>query len=191
MPTIEGAYAKHKNLKLAANELGIPWQTLYVQLKAAGVPVVGDKLRYGSDRDKLAAKAESQFRELVPTAVYMNEKTWQSKWDFEVGSLKIDVKASMPRQLNKKYPAKSWSFSFKKQRLLCDFIICFCYGEEKETPIVLAVPAEFFQGLQTISVSCAGYSKWLDYAIDASELNAFLLSANDAMGADHVRQQPQ
>ena len=52
------AYSRHMNLKLAAHELGMKWQTLYYRLKRAGVPVVGDKLRHGSDRDRLAARAE-------------------------------------------------------------------------------------------------------------------------------------
>ena len=59
------AYAKHRNLKLAAGELGICWQTLYVRLKRAGVPVTGDKLRYGADRDRLGATCEAEFQRLV------------------------------------------------------------------------------------------------------------------------------
>ena len=47
------AYRKHMNLKLAAAELGVAWQSLYVRLKQLGEPVTGDKMRYGSDRDKL------------------------------------------------------------------------------------------------------------------------------------------
>lgn len=41
------AYEKHKNLKLAAIEVGMPWQMLYVHLRKLGVPVTGDKARYG------------------------------------------------------------------------------------------------------------------------------------------------
>lgn len=48
------AYEKHKNLKLAAEELGIKWQYLYVILRKEGVAVCGDKSRYGSDKDRLA-----------------------------------------------------------------------------------------------------------------------------------------
>ena len=29
-------YEKHKNLKIAANELGVKWQSLYIRLKKAG-----------------------------------------------------------------------------------------------------------------------------------------------------------
>lgn len=47
------AYDKHKNLKLAANEIGLKWQTLYCMLKNQGINIIGDKLRYGSDRDKM------------------------------------------------------------------------------------------------------------------------------------------
>jgi len=46
MQAVIDAYEKHKNLKLAANDVGLPWQTVYVHLKRAGVPVVGDKLRF-------------------------------------------------------------------------------------------------------------------------------------------------
>jgi hypothetical protein len=107
------AYRKHKNLKLAASELGIAWQTLYVRLKQVNEPVTGDKLRYGNDRDKLAAFAESEFLRLVPSAVNANDFRFQAKYDFNVGDYKVDVKASKPRQLYKRYSAESWSFSFK------------------------------------------------------------------------------
>ena len=42
-------YRKHKNLKAASSELGVPLPTLYWRLKKAGEPVVGDKTTYGSD----------------------------------------------------------------------------------------------------------------------------------------------
>ena len=170
------AYKKHMNLKLAAAEIGLPWQTLYVNLKREGVAVVGDKLKYGSDRDRLGAMAEDEFIRLVPSAKSMNAIKHQSKYDFLVGTSKVDVKCSTPRQLNKKFSALSWSFSFKKQTFLCDFICCFCKDKNKETVKVLLVPKEFFVGLQTVSVSCSGESKWLDYEIDKNQLEQFFLS---------------
>lgn len=166
-------YRKHMNLKLAASELGIAWQSLYVRLRKFGEPVIGDKLRYGSDRDRLAAMAEAKFHELVPDAKSMNRVAYQSKVDFEVYGHLVDVKASMPRQLNKRFKAQSWAFSFKKQSLVCDFICCFCLDEEKEIERVLLVPKEFFVGLQTVSVSRCGGSKWLDYSIEPSEIRTF------------------
>jgi hypothetical protein len=171
-------YEKYRNLKLASAELGIPWQSLYARLRSQGVSVSGDKLRYGSDRDKLAAMAEQEFYRLVPNATSNNEIKWQAKWDFNVGVLKVDVKASMPRQLSSKYPALSWSFSLKKQALLCDFICCFCMSSERKVEKVLLVPKEFFEGLQTVSVSCAGGSKWLDYSVEPKDLAPFFNSLN-------------
>ena len=173
------AYRKHMNLKLAASELGVAWQSLYVRLKKLGEPVVGDKLRYGSDRDRLSAMAEANFLSLVPQAKALNKIFHQSKVDFDVAGHLVDVKASMPRQLSKKYEAESWSFSFKKQTLICDFICCFCMSESKEIERVLLVPKEFFAGLQTVSVSRSGTSKWLDYAIDTEALAKFF----DDLGA--------
>jgi hypothetical protein len=167
------AYQKHMNLKLAADEIGVPWQTVYVHLKKAGIPVVGDKLRYGSDRDRLAAMAENKFLELVPFAKGMNLTQYQAKYDFEAGDFKVDVKASRPHQPNKKYPSTCWSFSFKKQSLVCDFIVCFCFSEESDLIHTLLVPKEFFVGLQTVSVTCNGRSKWLDYEVEAKSMADF------------------
>lgn len=170
------AYSRHMNLKLAAAELGIPWQTLYVRLKRVGVQVVGDKLRYGTDRDKLGALGERLFKTLVPASTDRNEMQFQAKYDFDVFGYKVDVKTGKPRQMNYKYAALSWSFSFKRQALFCDFIVCFCLDEQSEIEHVLLVPSEFFQGLQTCSVSRRGYSKWLDYAINPNELQDFFQS---------------
>jgi hypothetical protein len=172
------AYQKHKNLKIAADELGIKWQSLYVKLKAQGINVVGDKLKYGADRDRLGALGEQLFQNLVPYAKNFNDDKFQSKIDFDVNGLKVDVKTSKPRQLNKKFKALSWSFSFKKQSLIADFIVCFCLDEEKNIEHVLLVPNEFFCGLQTISVSRTGASKWLDYKIEPNDLQDFFLSVS-------------
>ena len=176
--TVESdAYSKHMNLKLAADELGIKWQTLYSRLKSQGVKITGDKLRYGSDRDKLSAKAESLFMQAVPSALCMNAIRWQSKYDFEVNGFKVDVKCARKRCSQKRFPdKKSWSFSFKKQTLICDFVCCFCLNDENETAKIILVPSEFFKGLQTVTVSCQGYSKWLDYAIDLNEIEPFFSS---------------
>lgn len=174
------AYRKHMNLKLAAAELGVAWQTLYVRLKKIGEPVVGDKLRYGTDRDRLGAIGEAEFKKLVPFAQDRNSKEFQSKYDFDVIGMKVDVKAAMKRSLNKKSSAKSWAFSFKRQSLVCDFICCFCMNDSKQTERVLLVPKEFFQGLQTVSVSCEGNSKWNDYMIAPTELSTFFSEVSEA-----------
>ncbi|MFZ4539828.1 hypothetical protein [Propionivibrio sp.] len=170
------SYRKHRNLKISAAELGISWQTLYVRLKRQGEPVTGDKLRYGSDRDRLGAVAESEFKRIVPFAIDNNLLKFQHGYDFDVLGYKVDVKSSHKRCLNKKYAAKSWSFSFKKQSLVCDFMCCFCIDDDKSTKHVLLVPSEFFKGLQSVSVSCDGDSKWLDYEIIESELAEFFSS---------------
>lgn len=40
---MKSVYDKYKNLKLAAEELGIKWQLLYTYLRSANHPVTGDK----------------------------------------------------------------------------------------------------------------------------------------------------
>lgn len=90
-------YDKHKDLKLAAEELGIKWQNLYVYLREAGHPVTGNKERYGRLTDKMARSAEKLFQKTIPHAEDMNENKFQAKLDFLVNGLKVDVKASPKR----------------------------------------------------------------------------------------------
>jgi hypothetical protein len=52
-------------------------------------------------------------------------------------------------------------------------MVCFCFDDDKQLEHILLVPSEFFKGLQTVSVSRLGKSKWLDYAIKPEELAAF------------------
>ena len=91
---MKSSYDEFKNLKVAAEHLKMKWQTLYWNLKKVNHPIIGDKLSYGSDTDKFAAKAESDFAKMIPTAKNLNGKKFQSKVDFYVNGLKVDVKAS-------------------------------------------------------------------------------------------------
>lgn len=176
--TIESdAYDKHKNLKLAAIEIGIKWQTLYCRLKKQGISVVGDKSRYGSSRDKLAAIAENEFIKLVPEAINMNSVEWQSKFDMMVGKVRVDVKCSMPRKLNPiKSSTLSWAFSLKRQNFECDFMVCFGLNDDKTINKIIVIPHEFFNGLQTVSIPIGRPSKWHEYSVEKDELREFLLS---------------
>lgn len=166
------SYQSTHNLKITGDELGIPWQTVYVYLKKAGVPVVGDKLRYGSDSDRLAALAELEFSRIVPFAVNENEKKFQSKMDFTVGPFGVDVKASRLNQGNKMYQGKRWAFSIKKQEFCADFIVCFGY-EDGEMKKIFMMPGELVRKYQSISINPIGKSKWLNYTITAHDLNQF------------------
>lgn len=159
------AYSRHRNLKLAGEELGIPWQTVYVHLRAAGVAVTGDKTRYGSDTDRLAAKAESLFSELVPEAEDQNTKQFQAKVDFLVGQYKVDVKASRLRH-------GRWAFSLKKQERIADFFVCFAFNDD-DTYALLVIPGEVCRHMQTISLSQTTSTKWWDYRMEPSHLREF------------------
>ena len=168
------AYRKHKNLKVAAYEVGIPWQTLYVRLVKAGEPVVGDKARYGSMSDKLGAKGERLFQELVPLAENNNDREFQAKCDFTVRGLSVDVKAAPPKQTNKKYKGRSWAFSISRQESVADFFVCFGFSDNREdVDSVFLLPGEIVRFMRTISISVAGDSKWKDYIIEKEELLEF------------------
>ena len=154
------AYEKHKNLKLAASEIGIKWQTLYCRLRKQGIQVCGDKTRYGTPKDQLATFAESGFKRLVPDAINMNSVEWQSKYDFSVNGYKIDIKSATQKRGLKRSNSMRWAFSIKKQSVICDFICCFCMNEKREIEKILLIPRELFEGMQTISVATSGNSKW-------------------------------
>lgn len=173
---IKEAYEKHKNLKLAAAELGMKWQSLYVQLRKAGIAVTGDKARYGSDKDRLAAQAELEFKRLVPFAKDQNIEKFQSKFDFLVGKEKVDIKASNEHQGSKQFKAKRWAFSVKKQEFCADFIVCFAMNEFGYR--VFLIPGECVRHYQTISISTEenSRSKWRQYEIEPCDLAEFFNS---------------
>lgn len=166
------AYREHRNLFVASNETGIPWQTIYWHLKKAGEPVIGDKARYGSDKDRLAAKGEAVFQRIVPHAKDMNLEQYQSKVDFMVGDISVDVKAATPKQSSKKFASLRWAFSVKKQEFCADFIVCVKFNEDHEPVGFLMIPGEFVRNYQTISVSARG-GKWDKFALTESELADF------------------
>jgi len=174
--SIKEVYEKHQNLKLAADELGVKWQTLYVQLKKQGVPITGDKSRYGSDKDRLAAMAELEFKRLVPFAINQNEVKFQSKLDFIVGNHGVDIKASKLNQGSKNFAALRWSFSVKKQEFCADFVVCFAMLEAGYR--IFLIPGEMVRHYQTISISEKGKSKWLQFEISSSDLYEFFHEFN-------------
>jgi len=177
MPQLEdmkASYEKHKNLKAAALELGIGWQNLYLKLRKAGVQITGDKSRYGSDKDRLAAFAESQFRRIVPFAVSQNDLQWQSRVDFLVGTYKVDIKAARAHRGSQKFSATRWMFSVKKQEFCADFIVCFALPDNYQHKIFL-LPCELVSKYQTVSIPTAhdSKSKWLQYEVSEDGLRGF------------------
>lgn len=175
MPSIEemkAAYDKYKNLKLAAAEVGMKWQTLYWYLKKVDYPINGDKSRYGSDKDRFAASAEADFKKIIPSAVDMNNQVYQNKYDFDIHGLKVDVKASNLKQANKKSASKRWAFSLRKQEMIADFVVGMAYKEQKLHKLFL-FPSEQIRFHSTISISENGSQKWSDFEISQNDLSSF------------------
>lgn len=182
LTVMKSVYDKHLNLKLAAEELGIPWQTLYYNLNKCGHPVIGDKEKYGSDTDKMAKYFEDKFKKLIPYAEDFNSEKFQAKVDFKVKGLLVDVKSSTKKDGYKNNPKKNasfrWAFSVKVQEEVdSDFLVCFCtsgYDCENFGGIerILLIPKEFYKNKQSISVSCRK-SKWFDFEVSEQELIEF------------------
>ena len=173
MPTIEQmieCYSRVKNLKLAAAELGMKFQTLYWYLKKNGQDVTGDKERYGSVKDRFASKAERIFQSIVPFAKDMNKTKFQAEVDFLVGDTAVEVKAAKRNSLGVGAGGDRWAFSIKKQIKNCDFFALFAFDKEGSLEKIFLVPAELIVGKFSISISCHGRSKWHDYEVSEDEL---------------------
>lgn len=166
------AYDKHKNLKLAAADIGMKWQTLYWYLKRENHPVIGSKSEYGSDKDKFAAKAESDFKKIIPSAIDMNKETYQSKYDFKINNLKVDIKASNLNRGTNDSKYMRWAFSLKKQEMFADFIVGMAYKNNKLYKLFL-FPSEQVRFRQTITISERGSKKWSEFEISSDDLQEF------------------
>ena len=172
------AYARHKNLKLAAGELGIKWQQLYVRLRKLGVPVTGDKARYGCAKDRLASKAERLFAEDVPKAIDSNQEQFQARIDFTVGSESVDVKASRlhpeRKETSGKTTAPRWLFSINKQKDIADFFALYAFDAAGvKVKHVFLIPTEIATTKTTIVVPQSLASKWFDYRVERTDLADF------------------
>ena len=171
------AYSRAKNLKIAANEVGIPWQTVYVHLKKAGVSVCGDKARYGSASDRFAAKSEARFRDLVPFAVDNNQTEFQSTIDFTVGDFSVDVKAA---RLKPAGSINRWSYCVNKQRDIADFFVLYAYNKDgDDVDHVFLIPGEIARTKTTISITESLKSKWADYEVSEPELIKFFVAITE------------
>lgn len=173
MPSVEDmilSYKKHKNLKISAAELGMNFQTLYWLLKKNGVCVSGDKERYGSQKDKLAKLAEDMFCEIISWAENSNDTQWQSKVDFIINGIKVDVKASKRQKLGIGRGGDRWSFSIKKQIVIADFFVMFALDVDKNIEKIFLIPAGLIASMSSISICCNGKSKWHAYEVSKKEL---------------------
>lgn len=176
------SYSKLKNLKLVGDELGIAWQTVYVHLRRAGVPVTGDKARYGSAKDRLASYAERLFSKDVPSAIDSNQKQFQSAIDFAVGRFTVDVKASTLHpsraETSGKITAPRWMFSINKQKDKADFFVMYALDQFEARGVVhvFLMPSEIATTASTIVIPESMNSKWADYKIERADLDPFFTS---------------
>lgn len=176
------SYGRLKNLKLVGDELGVKWQKVYATLKREGVPVVGDKARYGSATDRLAAHAERLFAMAVPEAKDANQEQFQAAIDFDVYGWKVDIKASTLRKrkhpTTKKETTPGWAFCINKQKDKADFFVFYALdnAEDRNVVHVILLPRELATTTSSLLLPETMNSKWADYRIDESELAEFFLA---------------
>lgn len=172
-------YRELKNLKLVGDQLGIAWQRVYILLRRADEPVTGDKARYGSRGDRLAAKAERWFQDLVPSADDLNHEKFQAKIDFRVAGQGVDVKVASVRP--SKTGVRGWCWCLKKQERIADYFVCIALsddglGDELNIANILLIPGEAARHYQTLRASeykGALRGKWWDFLISADDLRSF------------------
>lgn len=168
------AYRKHKNLFPAAEELGIPWQTLYATLRRLGEPVTGDKERWGSEKDKFAVRGERLFQDLVPSAEDSNSDEWQSKVDFIVNGYAVDVKSAKRSLANSRYKSTRYAFHLRKQLEHADFYVCLGFSEDgSNLEVAYLIPRDMIRGIVTLSIPASGKSKWNAFQVDPDSLDGF------------------
>lgn len=175
--TLVEAYRQLKNTKLVGAMLGVPIATVYWRLRRAGEPVTGDKARYGSDTDKVAARGERWFQRVIPWAEDQNHGEFQSKVDFLVDGLRIDVKTSRPKLT--RTGVITWAWSLQKQKDAADFFVCLALSNRSEDPGVhtaLLVPGDVARRCGSLRVShdrIALRGKWARFARSSAELRQF------------------
>ena len=172
------SYEKHKQLFAAADELGMKWQSLYVELKKAGVSVTGDKSRWGSTKDKLAAIGEGIFSRYVPMAIDNNLQSFQSEIDFSIGGIGVDVKTALPRRADKKFKNLRWAFSLSKQIEFADFYVLMALGEDRSLKSCFLIPGDMINKLSTVSIPTSGKSKWNKFEVAPEDLADFFDALN-------------
>lgn len=171
------SYRELKNTKLVAAALGMPAATVYWRLRRAGEPVTGDKARYGSATDKLASRGERWFQRVVPWAEDQNRTGFQSKVDFVVSGLNVDVKTSRPKPT--KTGVLRWGWSLNKQEGIADFFVCLALtgrGENAGVHKALLLPGSAARGSKAAGVSHDGLAlrgKWARSALSSDELRTF------------------
>lgn len=170
-------YRKYRNLKLAAEELGIAWQSLYIFLTKSGEPVIGDKKRYGSIKDKLASKFESRFKESVPFSIENNSSKFQAKIDFFVGKYSVDVKVSSLQESGSNSAGKThsarWAYCISKQKKVADLFVLYALDSKEDVKHVFLIPKEIAVTSTTVSIPESMNSKWAEYEIKESDLYSF------------------
>ena len=139
-------------------------------MKKVGEPVSGNKRKYGTDKEKMAAHAESLFKKIVPFAKDNNKKEFQSKVDFTVNDYRVEIKSATLRNGGK--GNMRWSFDLRKQEKVADFFICFALNDDWSVNKILFIPGDVIKTYQTLSLSL-GKSKWNDYAVSENDIKSF------------------
>lgn len=167
------AYHRLGSIKSVCLDTGAPPYVVYKWLKIGGLLKPNDAVKYGTTGAKAGAKAELEFKKLVPFAMETNKhlETNCPSFDFDIGGTTIDVKFSSL------HPSGKWNFrSAQGKAMHPDFYVLFCATDGKKDMTgkykVLVIPSEI---LGTVSQVCINKNGGMydDFEIEPSELADF------------------
>lgn len=171
------AYDKYKNLKLAADEIGMKWQKLYTVLIKEGVKVTGDKARYGSASDRIAVIGEQIFKETIPEAIDNNNFKYQATIDFTVLDYTVDVKTSkLQHKTDKHKSTERWAYCINKQKDIAEFFVFYALDDDLKPIHIFLMPNEIVTTATSVSIPASKNSKWFDYEVTKEDLQDFFKS---------------
>lgn len=177
-------YRQSKDLKAVARDLGLPVIRVYLWLKTSGVLLREDSIAMGSAASRLGARAEQEFKSLVPTAKDMNCDVRQNHpgYDFEVNGQRIDVKAvSFYRRKDTKRKLH-WNISAGTARNPREkgadvYVVFALLGKDlKHGYRLFAIPAELIGDRRYITITQGVPCDWDGFELKPDELSEFLHS---------------
>jgi hypothetical protein len=121
---LEAMYADTPSLVEIARRIGSTPGAVGYQLYKRGVKLVGDKLRFGCDRDRQARMAELYVLSKLNGAIDHNAEQFQPEVDITYRGARIDVKSSVLQRVGHHV---SLSFMVEKHPGQVDLFVCLGY----------------------------------------------------------------
>lgn len=179
------SYQRTGCIKTAAFEAKMLMIQAFKTLKIRGAMFVADRLKYGTEATRMGARAELEFKKLVPQARPQNAVNHiHPSYDFVVAGQKVDVKAAAIRDRKAKKEHldghKCWSIKLVRHNqdaMKADFYVIFLMQNETSLSDgyeILVIPKELCSDVRQINIRPNIKDHWAwDFKIEPDELTDF------------------